>query len=275
MHLGCRRIPRAGFKWMVGQEEQARIMASLRSQIIPARGVRITTAEIPGFPAVTITPKLYDLDEGGQIDKLYQQMAKSLEALKKHAEGDKSADHPLTMILRARQKIELLMVPIVVERAQDCLENGESVAVFVNFRQTLDELSQRLKCGMIVDGSPDGVVNRQKYLARFQANDDRLILLNSEAGGISLSLHDLHGGHPRRGLVVPGYSAVTFKQLLGRLPRDGGKTPAFYEVLFAAKTIQTRVYTALKNKLSNMAAFNDAWSDVDMNPLSGHLSSVT
>lgn len=271
-HLGCRRIPRAGFKWMVSQAEQSRIMASLRSQIIPSRGVRITTAEIPGFPAVTITPRLYDLEEGGQIDKLYAKMAHSLEALKKHAEGDKSADHPLTIILRARQKIELLMVPIVVERASDCLENGESVAIFANFRQTLDELSQRLKCDMIVDGSPDGVVNRQRYLARFQANDDRLILLNSEAGGIALSLHDLHGEHPRRGLVLPGYSAVTFKQLLGRLARDGGKTPAFYEILFAAKTIQTKVYSALKAKLTNMSAFNDEWADVDMNPLALHYS---
>lgn len=257
---GCRKIPpMPGVRWAVGAEQQRQIMASIREQIIPARGVRITTAEIPGFPKRTITAELYDLEEGGRIDKYYLEMAEALTTLSNTSALDKAPDHPLTQALRAHQKIELLKVPVAVELAQDALEKGLSVGIFVNFSQTIDELALRLDCKDIIDGRPENVGRRQEVIDRQQRDETRLVILNSAAGGISVGLADVRGEFPRIGFVFPGFSATVFKQLCGRFPRDGGKSPCFYRVILAAGSKSERqIHRNLRGKLDNLDALNDA-----------------
>lgn len=261
---GCRKDPVFhGWKWMVSASKQAGIMTEINSKIFPEHGVRLRTADIPGFPDREIIPELYDLEKAGQIDKLYAEMSESLEALKKRSEMDKAPDHPLTLMLRAQQKIELLKVPLAVELASDYAAKGYSVALFVNFSQTVAELRRRLKCDCFIDGSPEGVRGRSQSIDLFQRNASNKIVVNSAAGGVAVSLHDLDGEHPRVGLVMPTFSATVFRQLLGRLHRDGGKSLALYRVLLAAKTIETKIYRALTAKLDNLDALNDS----DLNPV--------
>lgn len=256
---GCRRIPPLpGLRWAVGAATQNEIMSGLRSQIIPARGVRVTTDSIPGFPEREITAELYDIEHPESIDRLYSEMADALRILETKKSNDICPSHPLTIQLRARQRIELLKIPIAVELAEDYMAKGYSIAIFINFRQTLDELRQRLKCDCFIDGSAEGTANRQQNIDRFQANNSRLILVNNEAGGICVSLQDLSGNHPRGGLVMPPQSAVTFRQLVGRLHRDGGKSKCFYRVMFAAGTIEDQVHRSLRAKLNNLDALNDS-----------------
>jgi hypothetical protein len=262
-HLGCRQDPKfRGWKWFVSEQEQREQMARLHDLIIPGRGVRIRCEDIPGFPACDIQPELYDVSDPARLDALYQQVKESVELLRLRKEGDVDPDHPLTRILRARQEIELIKVPIAEELGQDSLDKGFSVVFFVNFRQTIDELAKRFPGALIIDGSPDSVKRRGESLARFQANECRTLIVNNEAGGVVLSMQDLDGEHPRIGYVMPSPSAVTMRQVFGRLPRDGGKSMAHYRVLLAAKTIETHVHRALRARLNNMDALNDA----DLNP---------
>jgi hypothetical protein len=256
---GARRDPRfRGWKWLVGAERQAEVMADIRTRLIPGRGVRLSCEDIPGFPERDITAELYDLDDGGVIDRLYVEMEDALAALEKVKEGDKAPDLALTILLRAAQKIELLKVPLAVELTQDSLERGESVAIFINFKQTMAELRKRLKCDCFIDGSPEGVRYRQSNIDAFQANQCPVILVNSQAGGVCVSLHDLWGGHPRTGYVMPCFSATALKQDFGRLHRDGGKTKCHYRVLLAAGTVEVKMHRALQGKLNNLDALNDA-----------------
>ena len=255
---GCRYMPGRGLKWPISAARQLATMAQIRDSIIPLRGVRVRTEDIPGFPERDITAELYDLEESGQIDRLYGEMADPLSALAERQAKDVNPDCALTRILRGRQKIELLKVPIAVELAQDYLDKGYSVALFVNFRATLGELCERLKTQCFIDGSPDGVRYRDQFIDEFQANQQRAIVVNNEAGGVAVSLHDLHGGFPRVGLVFPCFSAVTMRQVFGRLPRDGGQSKCHYRVLFAAKTVEVPMHRALSAKLNNLDALNDA-----------------
>lgn len=256
---GVRRDPAfRGLVWRVSAAEQLRIMSEIRDLIIPARGVRVRVDDIPGFPERDITSELYDLEEGKQIDRLYAEMAEPLARLQQKIEGDLCPDHPLTVILRARQKIELLKVPIAVELARDYMAKGYSVAIFVNFSETLNVLREKLNCDCFIDGTPAGVRYRQRSIDDFQANRSRAILANNEAGGIAVSLQDLDGFHPRVGLVFPSYSARTMRQVFGRLHRDGGLSKCHYRILFAAKTVEEKVHRALKPKLNNLDALNDA-----------------
>lgn len=267
---GCRKDSRFhGFKWMAGKAKQLGIMAEIRASIVPARGVRVAISDIPNFPKCHVSAELYDLEGSGEIDRLYAEMAESLTVLDQRAALDH--ENVLNVILRARQKIELLKTPIAVELANDYLEKGCSVGVFVNFRQTMDELRRRLKTDCIIDGSPAGIRNRQTNIDSFNDNDDRLILINTEAGGAALSLPDLDGNHPRVGLVFPGFSAMMFKQLLGRFPRESSKSASLYRVLFAADTVEAKMHRALSCKLDNL----DALLDDDLTPENLKLSSCS
>lgn len=266
---GCRKIPpMPGIRWAIGAEKQKQIMSAIRAQIIPARGVRLTTAEIPGFPTRTITAELYDIDAPETIDRLYSDMADALRLLEAKVVTDVDADHPLTRTLRAHQRIELLKVPVAVELATDALEKGLSVGIFVNFSQTIDELAARLKCKDIIDGRPANVRRRQEVIDAQQRDEIRLVLLNSAAGGISVSLQDVRGVFPRVGFVFPGFSATVFQQLCGRFQRDGGKSPCFYRVILAAGSeSEKQIYRNLKGKLDNLSALNDSDFAPDNLPL--------
>lgn len=266
---GCRRIPpMPGLRWAVGAEQQKQIMATIRASIIPARGVRLTTDEIPGFPECSVTAELYDIDSPETMERLYSDMAGALETLGRVSASDRDSEHPLTAILRARQRIELLKVPIAVELATDALERGLSVGIFVNFSQTIDELSARLGCKDIIDGRPENVRRRQAVIDAQQRDEIRLVILNSDAGGISVSLQDLRGEFPRLGLVFPGFSATTFRQLCGRFPRDGAKSKSHYRVILAAGCkSEMQIHRNLRGKLDNLSALNDADLAPDNLPL--------
>lgn len=253
---GVRREPMRGLQWRVVPEKQKVIMAEIRESIIPARGVRVCVEDIPGFPERQIVSELYDLEENGEIDRLYNDMAEAMERLGQREAGDADPNHPLTKILRARQRVELLKTPIGVELARDYLARGHQVAVFVNFTDTLREMCARLSTQCCIRGGQKES-DRQKNIDDFQSGKSHIIVVNSEAGGIAVSLH----GARRVGLVFPPEKAITLKQVFGRLHRDGGGN-CLYRLLFAANTVETRVHKNLQNKLNNL----DALTDADLNP---------
>lgn len=236
-----------GYKWFASKEKQLEIMAELRREIIPSRGVRVTTQSIPGFPTCQIDAELYDLDNPAELNRVYEEMRDAVEQLKTRSLSDKAAEHPLTKILRARQQVELLKVPIFSELAEDYRAKELSVVFFVNFRQTIDELQKRFPDAGIIDGQTK---NRELNIQSFQQNKMRELLVNCEAGKESMSLHDLCGGFPRAGLVSPCFSASTMRQIFGRLPREGGRSHSFYKVLFAAGTIEENIWRSVRGKLN-------------------------
>ncbi len=256
---GCGKIQGLpGFHWLKGKETQTQIMKQLGAQMVPAKGVRVRYADIPNFPKRTITTKLYDIEGAGEIDRLHEEMKDALAALQNKMTGDKDLEHPLTKLTRIRQRLGILKVPIIVERVNDLLAQGFSVGVFLNYKQEMEELRRRLKCDCFIDGSPEGQKHRQRNIERHQADLERLILVNSEAGGISVSLQDLRGEFPRYGVVMPCFSARTFQQLVGRFHREGALTPCFYEIMLAARTKEIEIDNKLNSKLDNLDALNDS-----------------
>lgn len=253
-----------GLKWFAGKARQLEIMQEIRSDIIPARGVRVTIGSIPNFPTCDIQAELYNLDDPAEMDRAYSLMKEAIEALKQHAsDTDKSPDHPLTKMLRAQQTVELLKVPIMTELANDYSSKGLSVVFFVNFRQTIDELAKRFPGIGIIDGST--IKTRSKTIAAFQRNALRKLAVNNKAGGVAMSVQDLIGGFPRAGLVSPCFSAEIMRQLFGRLPREGGKSHSFYKVLFGAGTIEKKIWSAVRGKLNNLDALMTL-TDADWTP---------
>ena len=256
---GVRRIPMRGLLWALGEENKNLAMAKLHREIFPSRGVRVRIKDLGDqFPPCQITAELIDLDAGGRISELYEEMAGPIAALRHRAESDIAS--PLGELLRLRQEVGLLTMPIFAELAKEAVAAGHHVALFVNFRAEVDALCKLLGTTCRIDGSQTGVAGkrqRDENIATF--NDDRspYIISTAASGGIAISLPDRHGNFPRLGLVSPGYSAREFRQVCGRLPRVDSVTKSIYRVLFAAGTPQEKVHRKLAGKLNNLDTLMD------------------
>jgi superfamily II DNA or RNA helicase len=189
-----------------------------------------------------------------RINKIYNDMEKELKRLEKIKKGDGESE--LVIQLRARQEIELIKVPLFVDMIEEAIEQGFSVAVFINFTETLNALATRLNTNCVFDGkTPDKV--RDKNVELFQVDDQRVILINVQSGGAGLSLHDLNGKYPRMSIISPTYSPVHMRQALGRIWRDDAKTKCVQRIVCVANTIEETVCRNVQQKLDNLDMLND------------------
>jgi len=278
--MGCRKSPFGGLQFMGNEDFRRHKMAALHQEIFPSRGTRVKIANLGDeFPECHITAELYDLKESGRIDELYAEMDDAIRELNERKLGDRSLELPLTRILRAKQEIELLKVPLFEEVSLAWQEAGRTVGIFVNFTATLDALQKRLKWKCRIDGTQRGAKGqreRQGFIDDIQEDRERGILLNNQAGGVSISLHDITGRFPRGGAVSLPSSASAFRQLCGRFPRAGGKSKSFYRVILAAGTVEVKAHKQLSAKLNQIDALNDGDLWAANLPLTSHsLDAIT
>jgi superfamily II DNA or RNA helicase len=238
----------------------AATIKKLHDHIYPNRGSRIRIKELPKgtFPETMIVANGYRIEDTKAYDDIYADMAEELnELLDKTSNYEESA---LTIQLEARQKAELLKVPVFVELAKDAIEEGNSVAIFVNFRATLDAIGVRL--GSLKKGISTIVGNQREELRaesikNFQNDTNRICLAMIQAGGVGLNLHDVNGDYPRVSIISPSFSAVELRQTLGRVHRAGGSTASVQKIVFAADTVEMGVCRAVRRKLTTLDLLND------------------
>jgi hypothetical protein len=228
-------------------------------------GSRIRIKDLPegSFPDTLITADGYDVTDPDEIDLIYSEMKTELAKLDERKMGDD--DSELTLMLRARQQIELLKVPLFEDLIKDENACGNSVIVFLNFKDSLVALGNRIagkyQMSVIEGGQSDFV--RKTNVDHFQLGITNVLLCMTQAGGTGLSLHDEDGGHPRVCLISPGFSAIDLKQALGRAHRANGKSPSIQKIVFANNTIEMGVCNNVRAKLKNLNLINDN----ELNPI--------
>ena len=246
-------------KWI---ERDYKPMVRIHNMLFPERASRVRI-DILGdlFPQTQITAIPYTMGKNREkeIEKEYKKLAIELEQIKNKKNKDKI--NPLTITIRAHQKIEILKIPTFIELANDFLHNNFSVVIFVNFTQTLKTISEYLKTDSVVYGEQD-YNDRMNIIENFQENKTRIIILNIKAGGLGISLHDKYGGHPRVSLISPSWSSLDLVQALGRIHRAGGKTKSLQRIIYTANTIEENIADKLKIKLNNINAINNG--DLDL-----------
>lgn len=234
-------------------------MRELNRIIFPRYGARLAYSDHDvkrHFPVSVIQTMVVSLGEKktNQQNAIYTEMIKKAESLK--AAGKQAQS--LVAALRYRQSAELLKADVLVDITKDLLYQGKSVCIFVNFRETLGYLARSLNTRSLVFGDQDTYnISRSDVIRAFQANRERVIICMMEAGGTSISLHDVHGGHQRVSLICPTYSPIDLKQVLGRTYRGKTKTPPIMKLVYASGTIEKRVAENVNGKLDNINALND------------------
>lgn len=206
------------------------------------------------FPENVVHTKLIEVDKktAAQVNAVAALFVKQ-EGLReddiKRAQLKKRDIQAITDMLRARQMVEAMKIPYIVETARNMLDSGNSVVVFVSFTDTIDairELFSGTPCCEI-SGRVTGK-KRQEAIDRFQNDEAHLCIVQIASGGAGISLHDTRGVRPRVALLNVTYSFVEMEQALGRIHRLGGKTPAIQYLLVAANTIEETVADQLRKK---------------------------
>lgn len=232
------------------------VLAKIHGSIFPTHGTRVRIADLgDAFPETQIAAEAYDMNgDGRKIQKIYDEMESELARLtaKIKEDGDPI---PLTIRLRARQMTETLKVPVIAEIAQDAVDSGMSVAIFVNFNETADALCEKLKTTCSIRGGQSDEA-RAKNIADFQADREPIIVCNIKAGGVGVSLHGTPESRTRLSLICPTDSGQDLKQALGRVWRANG-AKSIQRIVFAADTIEAEVCANVKAKIARIDTIND------------------
>jgi superfamily II DNA or RNA helicase len=165
--------------------------------------------------------------------------------------------------MAARRKVETLKVPLFVEMIEDHFDEGKAVAVFCNFRETIEAINFRLSKQKKFRGKISFVVGcqkdqeRQQNIEDFQNDVTQIILCNLEAGGVGISLHDVYGHRPRVSIISPTWKANSIVQALGRVWRANGKSKCLQYIAYASECIEEEICVKVQAKISNLNCLND------------------
>lgn len=241
---GCKRGYFGGIEFKGKQEHLDR----LHRQIFKTKlGVRVRIAELGDqFPDCRLETINVPVKDQKEINKAYALELKALE---------EAAPNAAVQVLRARQVSEHAKLKAVIELAEDHIESGRSVVFFVNFRESLSQLTEFFDCPAVY-GDQDPL-DRAAAIKQFQSGEAVAIVCMIQAGGEAISLHDLEGTRPRSSFILPGWSARELIQAKGRTHRAGGKSPAFIYFVFADGTIEERIRRKVDAKLANISTLND------------------
>ena len=245
---GCRLNPWNGLEFPA---KNRKFLDKLNKEIYPSRGHKLTRGDMGGFfttTSITTDP----VDFGDRLRECYTEMDRQLAELAERAAGDSDKAEALTAQLRARQKVELLKVPLIAEETVDAVGQGRSVAVFVNFHESLEAVAARLgmPCSRVEGGQTKA--ERDRQIEAFQNDEVHVVVCNTAAGGQSISLHDTRGKRPRSSLISPSWNAKDIYQCLGRIDRAGALTDTVQRIFFAAGTIEEDVCNSLQKKLLDL-----------------------
>ncbi|MEO7099086.1 MAG: helicase-related protein [Luteolibacter sp.] len=225
-------------------------LRKLQEKIFPDYGDRVTIKELGDkFPKSLVIAESYEIDGARQLSA---DLERQLGELSAKEEND--LENPMTLRLRARQRMELLKIPVMIEKTHEAIRSGRSMVIFVNFLGTCNVLSAALGAPVICGGV--GAEERETIREKFQDNSQPILICQIQTGGTGLDLHDLHG-QPRTSIISPTDKLEDFIQALGRLPRAGALSPSIQYVLGAAGTVEDKVIRNIQRKTHNLATLTE------------------
>ena len=189
-----------------------------------------------------------ELEQDQEIEQELEEKQEKQEINKKYTN--------LARIQKLRQQIELLKINTFTRMAQEAIQNGKSVTIFVNFNLTLQALSKLLNTKCLIHGKQT-LEERSKNINNFCNDKSRIIICNIQSGGCGISLHDTRGEFPRISLISPTWSAQDLIQVLGRIHRATSRSNSIQKIIFCKNTFEENISSILKIKINNIQVLNN------------------
>ncbi len=241
----------------------------IHNKLFPRFGSRMKIKELGNlFPSNQILCQSYLSENTEKINEQYNIIKQAFLELKNLELRSKA----FGKIIRARMKIEMYKIPIMLDVIKDGLENNLSIAIFVNYKETLFSLCHYLDTDCVIFGD-QSLEERNNNIDRFQSNQSNIIIAIIQAGGVGISLHDIHGNHQRMSVISPTWSGQDMQQVLGRIHRAGSQSTALQKIIYCANTYEESICKIIKTKLSVISQIND--NDLSGLPMTDELFEET
>lgn len=247
-------------KYQYLENDDYRMLNIIHDNIFPEKGSKMKISELGDlFPKNQVTARLYFCQNYDEIQKQYEMIKKVFEDYKQKEE---KTFFPLAKIMYARMRIEQYKIPIIIDLATEALDNGYSVVIFTCFSETMYGLADHLKTDCLIHGQQSRE-ERQSSIDDFQSNKSNIIISMIQAGNVGISLHDIHGGHPRMSLINPSWNGIEMKQALGRIHRAAAKSPALQRIIYCYKTYEEEICKLIEKKINIIDTINEGGLVVD------------
>ena len=255
--LGLYKNISQGKKWI---EEKIREMKNkyinnnknvIENFIFPNKGSKMSMSDLgDNYPKNQISIECYSIDD------------KYKNIINEYYESIKNNTIEIASRVLMRQKLENVKVSIIIDLFEEYYEKLNSIAIFVNFISSFNMIEKYLNDKKIkyakINGSQNGDENdRTQNINLFQNNEVKVILCMIQTGGISISLHDTTGNHPRVSLISPSFSHIELIQTLGRIYRSGSLSPCIQKIIYCANTYEEKIVEVLKNKKNMLDTLSD------------------
>jgi hypothetical protein len=235
-------------------KEYSNVMSGVHDVLFPEYASRMRSRDVKGlFADNRIVADCFEMDNAKEIEEQYRIIEDEIRKLKTKED---SSHCVLAKILYARMRIEQLKIPTFIRLTKENLDNGNSVALFVNFTETLKTLKTELSATCVIYGQ-QSTEERDRSIRLFNEDKERVIICNIRSGGVGISLHDTIGDYPRVSIISPSWSAQDILQVLGRIHRANGKTPVEQKIVFCKGTIEEKICQNMTEKIANIAQLND------------------
>jgi superfamily II DNA or RNA helicase len=245
-------------QWQNWKAGPVRLLTKIRDSVYQTgKGVKLTPNDLPSaFADNHIITEPLAFGSIRDIAAFYKTSGITPDIVESTLEGRSPEPFVLVEILRARQLAEAAKVPDVIDLVQDAVAEGYSAVVFVNFVDTVQALSRAFPDASIIVGG-QSAEDREDNVQRFQTNRTNVIIANIAAGGVGVSLHDTVGGHPRMSFISPTFNVKDYIQTLGRIHRNGAKSPSTQRILVASNTIEEKIVEVLEKKRLSLDTLHD------------------
>jgi superfamily II DNA or RNA helicase len=229
------------------------LMQGVHKKIYPEYASRMKISNIKNiFKENSVKAECIEMDNAILIQKQYELIKQITEELKKKMTGSTA----LANLIYARQHIEILKIPSFIKLTKEHIEKGDSVVLFVNYTDTLMNLSEKLNTDCLIYGDQK-IEERNNNIEAFNNDKKRICICNIKAGGCGISLHDTLGNHPRVAIISPTWSAQDLVQVLGRIYRAKTKSDSTQRIIFCKGTVEEGICANIKEKIENIAMLND------------------
>lgn len=248
--------------WQQGKswtwDKDLRGLSKMHAKLFPRRGCRVRKEDLGDeVPETIIEILALDVPEAQQIQQEWQDVENLVSRLTAQGVDSRKIRMDVQIArMHLWQRCEDALVEPVAERARAELDEGRSIACFLNFN------ASRIRLGKLLGTSAGfyGGQNRKArafYEAQFQADKIHVLISNMGAGGASVSLHDVRGERPRTAFIFPTDHVVPLTQATGRVDRAGGKSISRQFIPVVAGTISERMVRSTRRKMLGISSLND------------------
>lgn len=191
------------------------------------------------------TEDVFELPEQNFIPIKVKQSSNYRKFLKdKYLEFDNQellGDTALTYLLGLRQ-LSGVYSKEKLDRLSDLIDSTEDrLIIFYNFDHELDEIIKIAKNKI----RPVSIVNgKTKNLTNYETKDDSITLIQYQAGSMGLNLQKSN----KIVYFTPPQQSELYEQSKKRIHRIGQERPCFYYNLIVEKSVEERIYRALKER---------------------------